>query len=66
MNKQDFKAFLKQQSQPMKQSMYWIIYVSCSYILALKTVEVSALASYELIKSTPQLAQYSTFMSHFF
>lgn len=66
MNKQDFKDFLKEQSQPMRQSMYWMLYVSCAYILALKTVEASALASYELIKTTPELAQYSTLMSYFF
>ena len=66
MKEQASTEFLAKQSQPMRQSMYWFIYVSCAYILALKTVEASTLARFELIRENPEIAQYSNFMSYFF
>jgi len=61
--KQFFKDFLKKESQPMRQSTYWIIYISSALVFVIKTVEASALASYELILIHPELASHSTIVN---
>ncbi|GEM_PF-3865145 len=63
--KKTLKEFIKKENQPMRQSMYWIIYVSFAYVIALKTVEYSIMASYELIETTPAIAQYSEILTFF-
>lgn len=58
------KRAVEKELQPMRQATYWVIYVSCALVFALKTVETSAMASYRLIEAQPQLAEYSTLLSY--
>jgi len=58
--KKALQDFIKRESQPMRQSTYWIIYISCACVFALKTIEASAMASYQLILMHPELASHSS------
>lgn len=53
------QAFLKKESQPMQQATYWVLFIATGGTFMLKTVEVSALRSYEILEVLPELAQYS-------
>jgi hypothetical protein len=47
---------IKKEMQPMSQSTYWIIFISCALCFMLGTVHGAALASYEIIIQNPEIA----------
>lgn len=50
---------VKKEMQPMGQTTYWIIFLSCAMSFMFGTVHGSAIASHKLIVENPSIAESS-------
>jgi hypothetical protein len=61
-----FKEVCHKQTQPMHQITHWAMFLAVGITFALKTVETTAAASYELILQNPDIAASSWLVGGFF
>lgn len=50
----------------MRQETYWIMYLAVGLTMVMKTIEVSAYASFDIILRHPEVAAHSWLVQPFF